>query len=271
MATPEEQIQALQEQLKALQSNNQKLMAVSVKLPQFWIDRPSVWFGQAEAQFEIAGITQEKTKYSHIIAMLDSRVAGEVAEIIENPPTEGCYQYLKTELLKRLSASREDRVRRLLSDEDIGDRKPSQFLRHLRSLAGTTLKNDDIIRQLWIRRLPSNAQAILAAQEDLPLEKAADIADRIVEVAGPIAVHAVQGPSSEVTELTLRVEALTKSVEALTAESRSRSRSRGGNERSRSTSRYSNICWYHQRFGNKANRCTTPCNWKNPENRTNDQ
>lgn len=277
MATsPEEKIQMLEERLKLLQANEKKVMAVSVKLPPFWLDKPSVWFGQVEAQFEIAGITQDRTKYNYIISTLDSKTASEVADIIENPPQKDCYEYLKAEMLKRLSASREERVRRLLGNEDIGDRKPSQFLRHLRCLAGTVLKNDDIIRQLWIRRLPNNAQVILAAQEDLPLEKAADIADKIVEVTAPMSVQSVQSPSSaqssEVAQLTLRVEALTRSVESLMAKSRSRSTSRNyDNDRSRSTSKSSpDICWYHRRFGKSANRCTMPCKWKQ-ENSNSDQ
>lgn len=271
MATPEEMIRLLQEQLSALQINqDRRAMAVSVKLPAFWADKPTVWFGQAEAQFELAGIKQDRTKYSHIVAMLDARVAGEVADIIEQPPETDCYQHLKTELIKRLSASREDRVRRLLGEEDIGDRKPSQFLRHLRSLAGSVFQSDDLIRQLWMRRLPANVQAILAAQDDLVLEKAADIADKIVEVAVPVSVHAVGAPSSELSELARRVDHLTKIVEGLSAADRpSRSRTRNNSNNSRSTSRsasQSSLCWYHRVYKMKANKCAQPCSWESTEN-----
>jgi len=34
---------------------------VAVRLPPFWPDRPAVWFAQAEAQFELAGITRHTT------------------------------------------------------------------------------------------------------------------------------------------------------------------------------------------------------------------
>lgn len=268
MATPEEQIQLLQEQLKLLQANDKQVMAASAKLPPFWTDRPSVWFGQVEAQFEISGITQERTKYNYVVAALETRVAGEISDIIENPPKEDRYQYLKTELIKRLSASRKERLRRLLGDEDIGDRKPSQFLRHLRGLAGSVLKCDDIIRQLWISRLSTSIQSILATHEDLPLEKAAEMADKIAEVASPVTVQAVQGPSSEMAVLLSRIEAL----EARTGNSRSRSRPRGTNVRTRSVSRSSDrLCWYHFRFGKNAKRCISPCNWERAENRLSSQ
>ena len=62
--------------------------------------------------------------------------------------------------------------------EETGDRKPSQFLRHLQGLAGTSVP-ESMLRTLWFGRLPFNVQAILAAQKDLYLEKLADLADSI--------------------------------------------------------------------------------------------
>jgi hypothetical protein len=62
--------------------------------------------------------------------------------------------------MKRLSSSREQRARQLLALEDIGDRKPSQFLRHLRSLAPDV--PNYLLRGIWISRLPSTTQTHLA-------------------------------------------------------------------------------------------------------------
>jgi hypothetical protein len=56
-------------------------------------------------------------------------------EDITSPPQQDPHCKLMTELLKRLSLSREQRAHRILTLEEIGDRKPSQFLGHLRSLA----------------------------------------------------------------------------------------------------------------------------------------
>ena len=56
-------------------------------------------------------------------------------DVITSPPAEQTYQKLKTELVQRLSTSREQRVRQLLMHEEMVVRKPSQFLRHLKSLA----------------------------------------------------------------------------------------------------------------------------------------
>ena len=52
--------------------------------------------------------------------------------------------------------------------------------------------NDDFLRKLFLQRLPSNVRMTLAPSgSDLTLEKLADKADRIVELATPTigAVH----------------------------------------------------------------------------------
>jgi hypothetical protein len=61
---------------------------------------------------------------------LDYRYAAEVEGIITSPPERDPYITLRTELLQRLSLSREQRILQLLTLEEV-----PQFLRHLRSLA----------------------------------------------------------------------------------------------------------------------------------------
>ncbi|KAL0851026.1 hypothetical protein ABMA28_006918 [Loxostege sticticalis] len=272
----------LQTELKKAQnepksaSQNEQVCRVSVKLPPFWTDRPAIWFAQVEAQFHLAGINNDMTMFSHVIGTIDQRIIGEIEDIVMNPPKENKYTKLKEELIRRLSTSEEQRVRRLLSDEELGDRKPSTFLRHLRSLAGSTLKDDSLLRQLWLRRLPNQVQAILAAQADLSLDKLAELADKITEVApGPANVFAVNSESPLLSSLVECVESLTRQVAALTTQQqrgRSQSRSTPANRgRSRTpTSRTRGICWYHRTFGAKATKCTVPCNWV-AENSTSNQ
>jgi hypothetical protein len=122
-----------------------------VRLPPFWPDRPGLWFAQAEAQFALASVTSEKTKFNYVISQLEYRHAAEVEDIIISPPADEPYTTLKAELVRRLSSSRDQRVRQLLTHEEMGDRKPSQFLRHLKSLAPGV--PDDFLRSIWPSRL----------------------------------------------------------------------------------------------------------------------
>ena len=139
------------------------LFRVAVRLPPFWPDRPALWFAQAEAQFELAAITRQRTKFSHVVAQITQQHAAEVEDIITSPPEEEPYTYLKSELVRRLSTSRE-RVRQFLSHEEMGDRKPSQFLRHLKGLSPDV--PDNFLRTIWASRLPPHVQAILAGQTE---------------------------------------------------------------------------------------------------------
>lgn len=253
-------------------SQSPSLYRVAVKLPPFWSDRPALWFAQVEAQFTISGITADQTKYNQVVAQLDARVIGEIEDIVLQPPAENKYDHLKLELIRRLSTSEEQRVRQLVSDEELGDRRPSQFLRHLRSLAGNSLTDENLLRQLWMRRLPQHLQAILAAQSELPLAKVAELADKILEVSPTIGApgSSVFTTSTTVTPtpldvITQRLDDLTRQVAAL-AFDRSRDRSRvSSNQRDRSqTPAKVKICFYHRKYGGKAAKCVKPCTWTPP-------
>ncbi|KMQ91745.1 hypothetical protein RF55_8347 [Lasius niger] len=102
--------------------------------------------------------------------------AREIEDIITHPPTHQKYETIKRVLVQRLSISQEQRIRQLLEHEELGDRKPSQFLRHLSTLAGTTVP-DDLLQTLWLGRLPTQMQAILATRNHDKLEDVAEQAD----------------------------------------------------------------------------------------------
>jgi hypothetical protein len=137
---------------------------VAVRLPTFWPDRPAIWFAQAEVQFKLAAITRQRTKFNYVVSQLNQQQAAEVEDIIISSPEHKPCDRLKAELVHRLSTSHEQRVRELLSREEMGNRKPLQFLRHLKGLAPDV--PDDFLRTIWASRLPSRVQAILAGQTE---------------------------------------------------------------------------------------------------------
>jgi hypothetical protein len=97
-----------------------------------------VWFTPAEAQFSLAGVTDERTKFYHVLSQLEQRFSNEIAGVITVPSQHHSYTRLEEELIKRFSPSQEKRTRQLLAAEDIGDGKPSQFLRPAKSSAYLT-------------------------------------------------------------------------------------------------------------------------------------
>jgi hypothetical protein len=225
---------------------------VAVRLPPFWPERPALWFAQAEAQFELAGITSERTKYSYVISQLNHRYAAEVEDVITSPPERDQYTTLRAELVRRLSVSRDQRVRQLLMHEEMGDRKPSQFLPHLKSLAPD--EPDDFLRSIWSNRLPPPHPGYTSRPVGSWLGHS-------LTSGGPHLrpTIATVAPSPNNLELLQRIEDLSRQVASLNAgRIRHRSGSRGRRPCSKLPSE-DTICWYHRRFGAKAQKCTQPC------------
>jgi len=247
---------------------------VAVKIPPFWNDEPELWFAQLEGQFILSGITQDSTKYSYVLSQLDSRQIKEVKDIITQAPEADKYGTIKRALIQRISISQEQRTRQLLELEEIGDRKPSQFLRHLRTLAGENVP-DSLLRTLWLGRLPNQMQVILATRTEDRLNEVAEQADRIHEMSSRAIVAVTSAPKEKGT-LETQIQALTKQVATLATHlARGRAKEKNLDRRSRSRSRNrsqatnkeynKNHCFYHNRSGEKAKKCTQPCNYKNSE------
>lgn len=267
---------------------------VGVRPPPFWPEEPALWFAQMEGQFVLSNVTADATKFYQVVAQLDHRYAKEVKEIITNPPAINKYETLKKELINRLSASRQLRLNQLLRNEELGDRKPSQFLRHLRDLAGSDV-TDEFLKTIWTGRLPTNIQTVVASQSELKLESLADIADKVYEIAPmglpqvastSTATHSPYVTSAQFDEMARQISELSMQVAKLTSRHDlsarvptphfSRSRSFSGSRRGRRQPRSRTPqpppdhphCWYHFTFGARANRCQSPCNWESENTRS---
>ncbi|CAK1601363.1 unnamed protein product [Parnassius mnemosyne] len=247
---------------------------VSVRIPPFWPDDPELWFAQIEGQFTISNILSDTTKFYYVTSNLDPQYSKEVKDIIVSPPSSNKYEKLKDQLIKRLSASRERKIQQLLMHEELGNRKPSQFLRHLQSLAGPSVP-EDFIQSIWSSRLPNNIQTLIVSQPTSSLDVLADLADRIYDIVSPTLQVATtsrttstpgtstQSMENEIAELKAAVKNLTMQ---LSRRSRPCDRSSIRNRRrstSRSDSSYRRYptCWYHSKYGDKANRCIKPCDF----------
>lgn len=262
------------------------LFRVGVRIPPFWPEDPALWFAQLEGQFALSNITNDVTKFYYVTAQLDHRYAAEVKDVITSPPDTGRYDKLKLELIKRLSASQEKKVTQLLTHEELGDRKPSQFLRHLQNLAGPSVPKD-FIKTIWTSRLPHSVQTIVVSQADLPLESLADLADRVQEIAPPTCQVASTAtcqaatstpcqvastePSPSYEQIIRQISELSRQVASLSSNMNRRAHKYNSRPRSRSASRQrsnshshsannnSEYCWYHSTFGTKARKCVAPC------------
>ncbi|KFD69853.1 hypothetical protein M514_17975 [Trichuris suis] len=102
--------------------------AVAVKIPPFWTHSPALWFKRVEAQFQVARITADETKFNYIVGGMEAPILEQCFDIVDNPPAEGKYEALKQRILDRFADSDHKRLQTLLCGMQIGDDKPSRFL-----------------------------------------------------------------------------------------------------------------------------------------------
>ena len=252
--------------------------SVSLKLPPYWPNDPAVWFAQVEAQFLTRNLTSQATKYAYVVASLQPEIAQEVRDLLLNPPTTQPYDQLKSALIQRTSASEQKRLHQLLISEELGDRKPSQLLRCMHQLLGDNSLEDRILRQLFLQRLPTNVQLILASTSDtVSTDDLALLADKILAVAPPqpfiAAVHSDSPTTTtQIQDLRGQIDTLTTQlhtvINQLQAQPRSRSRGRSPTpsrsfprRNSSATRPTGSSCWYHWRFGAAARKCDPPCSF----------
>jgi hypothetical protein len=246
------------------------LAAVSMKLPPFWPADPEVWFAQIEAQFTARGVTAQKTRFDYVVSCLSPEFATEARDLLLNPPEDRPYDTLKVQLIKRTAASAQHKLQQLISDEELGDRKPSQLLRRMQQLLGDTADAAPFLREHFLQRLPANVRMVLASTDSsTDLSKLAELADKVMEVATPTIANlsdpapiAAGISSSEVKQLREEVSRLTGLVESLTMRSCPRSPSRPPRRvTSPSMPRLSHepLCWYQCKYGDDAQKCREPC------------
>lgn len=278
---------------KKVDTNNShsEVNSVNIKLAPFWPNSPSTWFIQTEAQFGIARLTSEITKYNYVVAALPQDVAESMTDILENPPTTNQYSNIKNILIERHSLSIEKRIRKLVSDESMGDKKPSEFFRTLKKLAGTSgTVGEEFLKKLWFNRLPNLLNIALIPHKDESTEKTLKVADQVWEAMQASNVSMITMNSNNQNDFSIASSSFTKSsrdvdpkydkleneikelkqmISSLSMNS-NRSRSphrRESNSRfqSNSRSRFNSkgrLCWYHFKFGSNATKCIAPCQHK---------
>jgi len=265
-------------------SRESQMDRVDMRIPEFSPEDPEVWFLIMESNFKTAGIVVDSTKYAYVVSALDSHYIEEVRDIIATPPAEHVYDFIKSEVIKCLSPPQEHKTRQLLEHEEIGDRKPSQFLRRLRNFAGNMV-GDELLRSIWLSRLPTSLQPHLVTRTNDCLDQLAYAADLIMDssrntslwiakTVRPSSIHNAEQVKDRMTVLEARMRSLEAISESgrsnLNAKRRTRSHSRLQSRPSGTViPRRVGLCWYHWRFGSETRRCEPRCSARQPaENAT---
>lgn len=248
--------------------------AISVRIGPIWRNKIKLWFVQVEAQFFNAKITKEIRRYNHVVANLESDVAELIADFFDKALSDTPYTDLKNRIIAEFSESETRKVQKLLSELELGDKKPTALLREMRSLAGSNIK-DEFLQSMFIQRLPTHVRSILVASSD-NLDTLATMADKIMENSPSTHVYGV-AKANDATSQTERLDRLEKmvfelttAIKGMTSRSRPYNRSQTPPARPRSQSGSRKFCWYHHTFRSRATNCTKPCAW-DPNYKSNKQ
>lgn len=195
--------------------------AVAVKLPVFWTSSPVAWFASAEAQFAIRGITQDDTRYYHVVASLDTTTATRAVSILSSPPTANKYAAIKKFLTSAYELSESERASALFSMPGLGDSKPSELMDSMLALLGSHTPCF-LFRHLFLQQLPDYVRAPLAPSVTVDYRELAQEADKIY-LAG----------RNTIQEVNLHKKNINKPP--------------------------SDLCIYHHRFGARARNCASHC------------
>lgn len=132
------------------------------------------WFLQVEQEFLLRNITAQTTKFR----MLVTELLLTVGDFL-NDQQYATYK-LKEAILRRAAPNPLTALSSFLSSDTTDNRTPTETLRHFqRLLTRTGMTPPDVVRSLFLRRLPADIQQILLVS-DAPLEQLALKADAII-------------------------------------------------------------------------------------------
>jgi len=219
---------------------------VAIKLPTFWTKNPRSWFVSVEAQFQRAKITQEETRYWHVLAVLPCEVIDSIHSITENPG-EQPYTALKNKLLGTYTPSAWKAIWHVFDMPNLAtDQKPSTLLDNMVAGLPKEVKTDNpMLHALFLRKLPAFVRAPLMAVKFESIQQMASQADEI------------WGGQDE--------QVASNAISERSPRSPRRSSSKRPPRRADTPGRHK-LCFYHHRFGKRANKCEPPCTWQESGN-----
>jgi len=218
---------------------------VAVKLPQFWTSDPDAWFLQSEACFRRARVTDELTKFDHVVMQLPKEILSHFKDLIRNPG-ETPYETLKSRLIKDFTPPTWDAMWNIIQHPDLSDQSPSTLLATLLGMIPTGEKPDKWFQALYLLKLPSELRGPLSALKWEDVRQMGEHADILW------GAHRRNNNTSSTHHVDVPIQA--------SRESRSPSRNKRTTRRAATPK--GKYCSYHSRFGKKARNCEPGCTWK---------
>ena len=217
-------------------------LTVSPALPTFSEANPRAWFKLAESRFSVGKITDDDEKINRILEALPNTAFEKLAPWLDvQADSTMKYADLKTELLSYYTPSKQRRVQKILDlVTNQTDEKPSTVWRQIDSLQRDTEgEKIDLAWELWLHHLQPQVRVLLQESKD---DKA-------------ILTKCANALQSQLCNATIM--SATQRSDSKHGDRRNNHKRRDDkNEREQITN---GKCWYHNRFGDRANKCFPGC------------
>lgn len=220
--------------------NQPSISRLTTELPPFCRSSPEKWFSEAEYQFQLAGITQDNTKYNDLLVALDESLIPLVQDIILDEKNKEKYKSMKSRLIETYQLSYVERIIKLVDGFTLGDRRPSELLKEMQSVAPDDIP-EELIQALWLRLLPHNVRLDLCSVTDNLEESAkrADASYKLNKDKQEILAAMARKTEAAMSRITEHVNRKPLTIKQDTPK----------------------ICFYHRKFGTKAKKCILPCSF----------
>lgn len=157
----------------------ERVQHVSIKAPLFSEGNAIAWFSILSAQFEIANIQSDRTKFFHALSSLPTDVVGHLPPDILSGTS---FSKLQEAVVNFYEKSKLELFERLISTTVMTGR-PSIFLQELSTIAGKVNVGEDLLRHKFLQALPPPVNSILGAQRELPLRQLGNLADELLPLS----------------------------------------------------------------------------------------
>jgi hypothetical protein len=227
---------------------------VAIKAPIFTERAPTAWFRILEAQFHLAGVGRNETKFYHALASLPPDLVSHLSTNILN---NADYDDLKAAVCEHHESTKPELLDRFLSTTPMTGR-PSHYLAEMRKLASQIGANDDLIRHKFQQVLPPLISPILMTQKNASLDNLGKLADELMTL-NP--VYDRVSSVSHVDRISRGKIQMNNPRQAGSPTSKSTS----FNLTPFSNNQRPKVCRWHIFFGGGAKKCRPWCQWPNKQ------
>ena len=276
---------AMTTQLRDTQQDNQRLRAIKKPdLPNFDSKNIEIWLKRVESAFTRSGVDTTKDKFAFLESKLSVDLDARINAFLYGPVDGNTWTQFKAYLTKRYGRTKQQRVQTLIDGIQREGRRPSEVSALLCELT-KDVSIEDIRKEQLLKTLPVDVRRALAKESDsLTLEELGEAADQYFDAQGrpkftspTSTINAINNdvnPSGifpETSAVDILDEAPVNAVRRPSSMASSGLPPRPPARSSDSASNKANqrptkqqldaagLCWYHNKFGVKADKCVEGC------------